>query len=68
MFGIGKSTACEIVSDSAKLLVTHLLPKYVKIPNGDQLKNCGVPQDVDVIDGTHIPFSTTTNKVNNVTV
>ena len=38
MFGIGRSTANEIVNDTAKQIVTHLLPKYAKIPNGDQLR------------------------------
>ena len=64
MFGIGWSTACEIVNDTAKQIVTHLLPKYVKIPNGDRLKEIvegfeillGFPQAVGIIDGTHIPI------------
>ena len=64
MFGIGRSTACEIVNDTAKQIVTHLLPKYVKIPNGDRLREIvegfelilGFPQAVGAIDGTHIPI------------
>ena len=64
MFGIGRSTACELVNDTAKLIVTHLLPKYVKIPNGDRLKEIvkgfelllGFPQAAGAIDGTHIPI------------
>ena len=32
MFGIGRSTACEIVNDTAKQTVTHLIPKNVKFP------------------------------------
>ena len=64
MFGIGRSTACELVNDTAKLIVTHLLPKYVKIPNGDWLKEIvkgfelilGFPQAAGAIDGTHIPI------------
>ena len=64
MFGIGRSTACEIVNDTAKQIVTHLLPKYVKIPNGDRLKEIvegfelilGFPQAAGAIDGTHIPI------------
>ena len=38
MFGIGRSTACEVVNDTAKQIGTHLLPKYVMLPNGDWLK------------------------------
>ena len=38
IFGIGRSTACQIVNDTAKQIVTHLLPKYVKLPSGDWVK------------------------------
>ena len=38
MFGMGRSTACEIVNDTAKQTVTHLIPKYVKFPNGGWIK------------------------------
>ena len=64
LFGIGRSTACEIVNETARQIVTHLLPKYVKIPSGDRLKEIvegfelilGFPQAVGAIDGTHIPI------------
>ena len=65
LFGIGRSTVCEIVHDTCQHIVINLLPKYVKIPKGDRLKevveNCeltkGFPQAVGAIDGTHIPIS-----------
>ena len=38
LIGIGRSTACKIVNDNARQMVTHLLPKYVKIPQEDRLK------------------------------
>ena len=64
LFGIGKSTVREIVNDTCKQIVMHLLPKYVKIPQGDVLKEIvegletcwGFPQAVGAIDWTHIPI------------
>ena len=61
---MGRSTACEIVNDTVKQIVTHLLPKYVKIPNGGWVKEIvegfelilGFPQGADAINGTHIPI------------
>ena len=38
MFGIERSTVCEIVHDTCQHNVMNLLPKYVKIPKGDRLK------------------------------
>ena len=37
-FGIGKTTDSEIVNETCQQLVLHLLPKYVRIPNGERLK------------------------------
>ena len=64
LFGIGRSTVCEIVNDTCQQMVMNLLPKYVKIPKGDRLKEVvdgfeltkGFPQAVGAIDGTHIPI------------
>jgi len=64
LFGIGRSTVCEIVNDTCQQIVLNLLPKYVKIPQGDRLKEVvdgfevtkGFPQAVGAIDGTHIPI------------
>lgn len=38
LFGIDKSSVCEIVNDTCRQLVMRLLPKYVKMPQGDILK------------------------------
>ena len=62
LFGIGRSTVCEIVHDTCQHIVINLLLKYVKIPKGDKLKELvenfeltkGFPQAVGAIDGTHI--------------
>ena len=64
LFGIGKSTVCKIVNDTCQQIVINLLPKYVKIPKGERLKEVldgfettkGFPQAVGAIDGTHIPI------------
>ena len=64
LFGIGRSTVCEIIHDTCQHIVMNLLPKYVKIPKGDRLKELvesfeltkGFPQAVGAIDGTHIPI------------
>ena len=64
LFRIRKSTVCEIVNDTCQQIVINLLPKYVKIPKGERLKEAldgfettkGFPPAVDAIDGTHIPI------------
>ena len=38
LFGIGRSTVREIVHDTCQHIVMNLLPKYVKVPKGDRLK------------------------------
>ena len=61
--GIGRSSVWEVVNETCHQIVTNLLPKYVKIPVGDRLKEVldgfettkGFPQVVGPIDGTHIP-------------
>jgi len=64
LFGVGKSTVCEIVNETCRQIVLHLLPKYVRIPHGERLKEIvegfetcwGFPQAAGAIDGTHIPI------------
>ena len=64
MFNIGKSTACEITLDFCKAVVDHLMPVYVKFPEGEDLRatvdgflhKWGFPQTAGAIDGTHIPI------------
>ena len=64
LFGVGKSTVCEIVNDTYQQIVINLLPKYVNIPKGERLKEVldgfettkGFPLAVGAIDGTHIPI------------
>ena len=63
---IGRSRASEIVNDTTKQIVSHLVPKYVRFPNGDRLREIvegfksilGYLQAVGAIfNGTHIPIS-----------
>ena len=51
-FGIGKSTVCEIVVEICQDIADKLLSKYVKIPQGNLLK--------EVIEGfeSFVGFST----------
>ena len=64
LFGIGRSTVCEIVHDTCQHIVINFLPKYVKLPKDDRLKELvesfehtkGFPQAVGAIVGTHIPI------------
>ena len=38
LFGLGLSTAGEIVIETCDAIATHLLPQYVFIPQGDKLR------------------------------
>ena len=63
-FGVGKSTACEIVNNVCEAIVDILLPTVIKWPSGEALltvrdgflQTWGFPQCGGVIDGTHIPI------------
>ena len=63
LLGIGRSTACTITLDTC-CAIGKLLPKYVCVPVGDQLRRnvdgfearWGFPQAAGAIDGTHIPI------------
>ena len=48
LYGLGRSTVGQIVIETCAAITNHLLPRFVKIPNGTQLKeiidgfeNCG---------------------------
>ena len=64
LFGLGRSTACEIVLDTCEVIARHLMPKYVRVPKNESLQeiidsvHCrwGFPQTVGAIDGIHIPI------------
>ena len=33
LFGVGRSTVCEVVHETCQAIVDHLLPKYIRFPN-----------------------------------
>ena len=63
-FGVGKSTACEIVNNVCKAIGDLLLPTVIVWPTGEALatvrdgflQTWGFPQCGGAIDGTHIPI------------
>ena len=63
LFGLGRSTVGQIVIETCAAITNYLLPRFVKIPNGTQLKEIidrfenllGFPQAAGAIDGSHIP-------------
>ena len=65
LFGIARSTVCEIVHETCRSVVDVLLKEYIKFPTGncmtsvvDEFKTkWGVPQCVGAIDVCHIPIS-----------
>ena len=36
LFGVGRSTVCEVVHETCKAIVDHLLPKYICFPSIEQ--------------------------------
>lgn len=64
LFGVSKSSVCFVTRQVCRAMVTILLPKYVRFPVNDVLKEVvagfkhkwGFPQCAGVVDGTHIPI------------
>lgn len=65
LFGIGKSTVCEIVVEVCGAIVEVLLPRYIRFPqNAQEIRQrmdefsdrAGFPQTVGCVDGCHIPI------------
>ena len=65
LFGVARSTVCEIVHETCNAIVACLMGMYIKFPSGDQLDKVvdgfftqwGVPNCVGAIDGSHIPIA-----------
>ena len=65
LFGIARSTVCEIVHKTCCSVVDVLLKEYIKFPTGNCLTSVvdefktkwGVPQCVGSIDGCHVLIS-----------
>lgn len=64
LFGVGLSSVFVSVREVCEAIVDILLPRYIKVPSGDSLRDVvdgfdckwGFPQCVGAIDGTHIPI------------
>ena len=64
LFGVSKPTVCVVTKEVCAAIVKVLLPKYVRVPSGDELEKVvkgfrdelGFPQCAGVVDGTHIPI------------
>lgn len=63
LFGIGKSTACEIVDEFCSCVIKLLMPKFVKFPQTVEQLRVGVqefemllgyPMCIGAVDGCHI--------------
>ena len=63
LFGVARSTVCEIVHETAHSIVSVLLKQYLYFPTGAHLDDVirgfeskwGFPQCAGAIDGSHIP-------------
>ena len=73
LFGLGRSTVCEIVLEMCQTIARHLMQRYVVIPTADGLREivdgfyhrCGFRHTFGAIDGTYCDHNkvhrTTTN-------
>ena len=65
LFGVARSSVCEIVQETCLAIVDSLLNVYIRFSAGEQLQDVvknfeskwGVPQCVGAIDGCNIPIS-----------
>jgi hypothetical protein len=63
LFGVSKATVCLVTKQVCAAIVKVLLPKYIKFPTGDGLRQVvdgfkhkwDFPQCAGAVDGTHIP-------------
>ena len=68
LFGVSKSTICIVTKKVCGTLVKILLPKYIRFPSNDSLREvvdgfkhkCGFLQCAGAVDGTRIPIASPT--------
>lgn len=64
LFGVSKAMVCINVQEVCQSIVEILMPQYIKIPEGERLKETisifeskwGFPQCDGAVDGSHIPI------------
>lgn len=64
LFSVSKAIVCMVTKEVCAAIVRVLLPRYIRVPIGDELKNVvegfkdelGFPQCAGAVDGTHIPI------------
>ncbi|XP_070547328.1 uncharacterized protein [Ptychodera flava] len=64
LFGIARSTACEIVHETCQQIIAVFLKSVIRFPTGNELERVvdgfqqrwGFPQVAGAIDATHIPI------------
>ena len=69
LFGVARSSICEIIHETCDVIVSTLLRTYITFPSGQQLDSVietfatkwGVPQCVGTIDGCHVPIAAPLN-------
>ena len=65
LFGVARSTVCEIIHNTCSAIVENLMSTYIRFPRCDKLEKVtehfltkwGVPQCVGAIDGCHVPIA-----------
>jgi len=68
LFGISKGSVCVIVDEFCRIMTEIMLPRYIKIPTGEDLdkvietfnQKWGFPQCAGAVDGSHIPIKAPT--------
>ena len=69
LFGIAKSTVCEIVHETCQCILDVFMKDYIQFPTGNKLDQVvdefktkwGVPQCFRATDGSHVPISAPSN-------
>ena len=64
LFGVGRSTCCEITHEVCKAIVDHLLSRFITMAAGQRIQEVetafyiksGPRECVGAIDGTHVPI------------
>ena len=69
LFGISRASVSVIVEEFCSAVTSHLAPKHIKIPTGNELnklspsskQNGHFPQSMGAVDGSHTPMKAPVN-------